>query len=650
MKLDALDLQLSANLQGNFEEGWRLSQILEKERPADNRAAFNRGWHYLRNGDLQKGFELIDRGRLEEVFGSPAVAGEQWDGKKELQGKTVLLRGEGGFGDEIINVRFAKLLADRGAQVVVSCHSALVSLFSRVSGVGEVIPHGAIESARYDYWVPAMSAARWLGLTYETLPGGKYLSANPEYAEKWKKIVTSQKLKVGIRWSGNPKFEHEQHRKFPPEQLIDLHAIKNVQLYSLQRDNDIRDLPDEVIDLQHDLETFEDTAAAIERLDLVITSCTVTAHLAAALGKETWVIVPVLPYYLWALPGEKSPWYKSVRLFRQEQFGNWDKPLHTVRAMLEDKARTEGKSISHKSIEVPPNATQSTQPPPMRPFVPGMYFAPQPTPSQISDKKTSAATVHFVGGLPRTGATVLMSLLAQNPRIFSAPISGLCGMFSGVFANWEKSERHREMPNVEAKKRVLRGVIESYHDTERPVILDKDRMWVLHLARLEEILERPVKVIVTVRPLPEILASFEILRRKNALELSAVDEALGGNSTAASRAAYYAGDQGPLGMSYNALKDAVVSGYLDRMLFVDYNKLMSAPKMQLRRIYDFLEEPHFEHDLQKIEQVASGKLEGFAGLHDIRSELKKTSASAREVLGPEVFNQYNQPEPWSLWT
>lgn len=649
MRLDALDLQLSANLQGDFEEGWRLSKLLEKERPNDHRAAFNRGWHYLRNGDLQKGFELIDRGRLVEVFGSSAISGKQWDGKKELKGKTVLLRGEGGFGDEIINVRFAKPLAERGATVVISCHPALGSLFSRVEGVESVITHAEIENTTYDYWVPAMSAARWLGLSYETLPREKYLSVDPPYAKKWESIVTSQKYKVGIRWSGNPKFEHEQHRKFPPEFLIDMHNIPGVQLYSLQRDNDIRDLPENIIDLQYQLETFEDTIAAMQELDLVITSCTVTAHLSAALGKETWVIVPILPYYIWALPGEKSPWYESVRLFRQEKFGEWGRPLHTVRAMLEGKAKETGAQNPVVAQPRPEAPAISGQKPPLKPFVPGMYFAPQPQ-ARASTSGSDSRTMHFFAGLPRTGATVLMSLLAQNPRFHSAPLSGLCGIFSGVFGNWEKNERHREMPNPQAKQRVLRATLDSYHDTEKPVILDKDRMWVLHAARLEEILERPVKVIVTVRPLPEILASFEVLRRRNPLELSAVDESLGGNSTVATRAAYYAGEGGPLGMSYNALKDAAISGYLDRMLFVDYNKLMSAPKMQLRRIYEFLEEPYFEHDLQKIEQIASGKLEGFAGLHDIRPELKKTSVSAREVLGPEVFNQYNQQEPWSLWT
>ena len=111
----------------------------------------------------------------------------------------------------------------------------------------------------------------------------------------WKNIINSEKPKVGIRWSGSPLFEHQQFRIFPPEPLIDLYKYSDVQLYSLQRDTDTRELPEEIIDLQHIIISWEDTTAAIENMDLVITSCTSIAHLSAAMGKPTWVIVPLLP-------------------------------------------------------------------------------------------------------------------------------------------------------------------------------------------------------------------------------------------------------------------------------------------------------------------------------------------------------------------
>src|SRR3989338_9179039 len=228
--IDLLNLQLAAGLRGDFTEGWRLAKILQEERPGDARCAFNRGWYEMMHGDLQKGMELMDLGRTIEVFGSemlPEGAPPMWPGSRakltagqgqprDLEGKTVLLRGEGGFGDEMIHVRFARDLAARGARVVVSCHKGLMSLFSRVEGVSSVIPHHLIQNTHFDYWVPAMSAARWLGHTFETLPGGPYLTADPVYVEKWKTILAMKQvrltskppLRVWIRWSGNPKFEH----------------------------------------------------------------------------------------------------------------------------------------------------------------------------------------------------------------------------------------------------------------------------------------------------------------------------------------------------------------------------------------------------------------------------------------------------------
>ncbi len=656
LQLDPLDQQLAANLRGDFEEGWRLSQLLEKDRPQDDRAAFNRGWMEMWRGNLLKGFELIERGRKAEVFGSkpPSTRAPRWTGVEDIKGKTVLLNGEGGFGDEIINVRFATLLAERGARVIVSAHPGLVTLFSRVKSVSSVIPHTSIPQAAFDYWVPAMSAALPLKLEYDTLPNDPYLTADPQAAQTWSTTINraaGSALKVGIRWSGNPKFEHEQHRSFPPEPLIALAELPGVTVFSLQRDNDIRDLPDRVIDLQHELKTWEDTAAVIQNLDLVVTSCTATAHLAGAMGKETWVIPPVLSYYIWAKPGEKSPWYKTVRLFRQEYFGNWDAPLMHVRAEIE-------KRVGYtRAITAPTPMTdplqQSTNPPPVRlaPLVPpGMVLAPKPVARKLFEGEKM---MHFVAGLPRAGSTALISLLAQNPRFYGAPLSGLCGIFAGVYANWDKNESHIELPNPQAKRRILGSMLHNYHDTDRPVIFDKSRQWVMHIALLENLLERPIKLIIPVRPIPEILASFEALRRKTPVELTIADEGIGEGTTIAGRAQYFAGPGGALGMAYNGLKDAVTAGYLDRMLFVDYNKLMSAPKMQLKRVYEFLEEPQFEHDLTNVEQIASGdswRAQKLHGLHDVRREFKKEPKSAREILGGDVYAQYDQPEPWSIWT
>ena len=127
-----------------------------------------------------------------------------------------------------------------------------------------------------------------------------------------------------MRWAGNPKFEHEQHRRFPIELMFNLTDIDGYKFYSLQRDNDLVEKNNPLIDLKYEMKSWADTAEIIQGMDLIITSCTSIAHLSGAMGKPTWVIVPALPYYVWSLPGNTSPWYNSVKLYRQEKYGTWD--------------------------------------------------------------------------------------------------------------------------------------------------------------------------------------------------------------------------------------------------------------------------------------------------------------------------------------
>jgi hypothetical protein len=321
------DPALLAALHGDHDTAER---ILRTERPQDDpRVMFNLGWHEVRHGRLSAGMRLMDAGRYINCYGLPALPGRIWR-DEPLDGKTLLFRQEGGYGDQILNFRFARDFAARGARVVMSCAPDLQPIFNRHGFV--TCDNGHAHGLFYDYWVPAMSAVHVLGYEHETLKGAAYLSALPRQP-----LYAKQKtLKVGIRWAGNPEFEHQQHRIFPPEPLIDLHNIRGVTLYSLQRDDNLIDgLP--FADLRASLTDWEATASIIADLDLVISSCTSTAHLAAALGVETWIIVPILPYMPWATPGESTPWYDSVRLFRQTTFGEWGAPLDAVRSALVER-------------------------------------------------------------------------------------------------------------------------------------------------------------------------------------------------------------------------------------------------------------------------------------------------------------------------
>lgn len=323
--LHDLDLQLAAGLMGNFEEGWRIAQKLAKDEPWNHRAAFNRGWYEMWRGNLLAGEKLLFRGRIEGVFGNPVPKSPVsiWDGVSK---GTVLLNLEGGLGDQIHGARYAKYIMDRGCDVIIACSGALATLFRKIDGVKAVIQHEAVFGVVHDFWCPSMSAAMVLGLEYKDISGEAYIP-RPD-------VEPHSGVRIGLRWQGSPHFEHEQHRRFPSQLLFN--AVKGVdaEVISLQRDEGANEAPSWVnrVPLDH----WEQTAAAIASCDLVISSCTSVAHLSAAMGIPTWIIVPVLPYYLWAPPGNKTVWFDSVTLFRQTIFDDWRDPMKKIGAQLNE--------------------------------------------------------------------------------------------------------------------------------------------------------------------------------------------------------------------------------------------------------------------------------------------------------------------------
>lgn len=317
------------------------------------RHSFNRGWFLLQEGEYQKGCQALENGRFINVYGNPPLqtASRIFNPEQDdIAGKSIIVSLEGGFGDEIIHARFATSYKKMGAdKVYIAAAPEMVSLFSRIEGVDKVILRNEAHTVKHDFWVPGFSAGWVAGHTFEDFPNDVYLNAKPESVDLWSSIVNSNKPKIGIRWAGNPKFEHQQFRRFPPDFILNISKYDELSTYSFQRDHNTVELPEKIVDLQHLLISWEDTAAAIQNLDLVITSCTSVAHLAAAMGKETWVLVPILPYHTWAAHSPEStttPYYKNVRLFRQKTPGKWNDVFQELYAALEEKY-----SLSH--IDMP---------------------------------------------------------------------------------------------------------------------------------------------------------------------------------------------------------------------------------------------------------------------------------------------------------
>lgn len=323
-----LDLQLAAGLMGNFEEGLRLANELEVDEPWNNRAAFNRGWYRLREDKLLEGEQLLYRGRIESVFGNPVPSTPTpiWDGVSK---GTVMLYLEGGLGDQFHGARYAEYIMEKGCDVIIACSGPIATLLRKIKGVKAVIQHEAVFGVVHDYWTPSMSTVLPLKLEYKDIKGTAYINkpdVEPHYG-----------MRIGIRWQGSTAFEHEQHRLFPSDLMFKALKGTNAEFISLQRDEGSQFCPSWVKTVP--LNTWEDTRNAIASCDLVISSCTSVAHLSAAMGVQTWIVVPILPYYLWAKEGNTTPWYDGVTLFRQEAFGDWTSPFEKINLKLAEMQR-----------------------------------------------------------------------------------------------------------------------------------------------------------------------------------------------------------------------------------------------------------------------------------------------------------------------
>jgi hypothetical protein len=317
--------QHDALMDGDFDKSKRLAYENLLNWPDDSDIAFNAGWAKLSDGDLRRGYELLDKGRETMVWGDPHFGSTQpiWDGDPD---HTVLLRLERGLGDQIHQVRYARDLKAAGCTVVVSCQGQLAPALRHAEGVDVVVQHEAACGVYHDSYLPAMSAPIQLGYTTnDNIDGRAYIPCpNVE-------VVPGR---IGLRWSGLPAYEHQTKRLFPHELLFNVVKGRG-ECISLQRDEGSEHRPDWVAEVP--LDDWGATCRAIASCEMVITSCTSIAHMAGALGVSTYVMVPHVPYYLWTWPGMDTPYYDSLTLLRQTNNKEWLDPFKALAGVLEER-------------------------------------------------------------------------------------------------------------------------------------------------------------------------------------------------------------------------------------------------------------------------------------------------------------------------
>ncbi len=315
--------------QGRLPEAIAASQAAIALRPDFAEAHWNLAVASLLAGDLRRGFaEAAWRKRHPRFRAAfPALPGPEWDGSP---GQTVLVRAEQGAGDTIQFARYLTLIQQAGCQPVLACAPALVPLLSTVPGALVITNTGA--PPPFDAWIDQMSLPRLFGTTLDSIPSpAPYLSADSNRVPEWQLRLPAG-FRVGLALAGNPSHQADRKRSIPFALAETLTSLPGKVFINLQHGPSARQLG--LPDLTGWLHDYADTAALIQALDLVVTADTSVAHLAGALGKPVWIMLPHAPDWRWLLNRPTSPWYPSARLFRQPVPGDWPSVLNRIAGLL----------------------------------------------------------------------------------------------------------------------------------------------------------------------------------------------------------------------------------------------------------------------------------------------------------------------------
>jgi tetratricopeptide (TPR) repeat protein len=311
-------------------------------------AHFHQALALLTIGEFRRGFEKYEwRWRRTGMpahgrgYGRPL-----WLGEYPLQGRTILLHAEQGLGDTIQFARYVPLLARAGGKVVLEVQPELKALVGQIAGAAAVVARGEPLPA-FDVHCPLGSLPLALKTEPATIPAeGPYLRADDVHIVKWRvRLEALGRPRVAVAWSGNAQHMNDRNRSIPLSGLAPLWSVGSVHFVSVQRelrDGDAELLAREphVTQIGTELDDFADTAAVAALLDLVITVDTSVAHLAGAMGRPVWILVPFSPDWRWTLSGETSRWYPTARLFRQPSLGDWTSVIERLRSELQGFSRS----------------------------------------------------------------------------------------------------------------------------------------------------------------------------------------------------------------------------------------------------------------------------------------------------------------------
>jgi tetratricopeptide (TPR) repeat protein len=292
----------------------------------------------LLTGDFANGWREYEwRWRVKEAKPHGLIK-PVWDGSP-LDGRTILLHCEQGLGDSIQFIRYARLVKEQGARVLLSCPVALECLFANVAGVDEIFPAGH-RLPEYDVHAPLLSLPGLFRTTLETIPAGiPCLHPDPSRVKVWRdRLAGRAGLRIGIAWRGKRKYDNDRNRSLTAVQFAAMLNMPELAVVNIQKDatpaelETLRRIPGTFFNAVPFEQGLHDTAALMANLDLVIAVDTSLCHLAGSVGVPVWTLIPFAPDWRWLLHRDDSPWYPTMRLYRQPSFGDWNSVLDRVRA------------------------------------------------------------------------------------------------------------------------------------------------------------------------------------------------------------------------------------------------------------------------------------------------------------------------------
>jgi Tfp pilus assembly protein PilF len=295
------------------------------------------GLALLTMGDLKPGWDGYEARPVPSPFLGGRDAALRWDGRREIRGRTLLIWAEQGLGDSIMFARYVPLLRQRGARVMLTVQSPLLPLMADLPD--QLVAEGS--TVTFDMHCPLPSLPRAFGTELATIPGRTpYLYADIERLKRWRPRL-GPAPRIGLVWAGNPDHAGDRHRSITRDHVMPLLAIPGISWHILQKEVTAEDevalseLPNEIRVPGPGFADFADTAALITGLDLVISVDTSVAHLAGALAKPCWIMLPHAADFRWLRDRSDSPWYPSVRLFRQSHRNDWPGVITAVATALQ---------------------------------------------------------------------------------------------------------------------------------------------------------------------------------------------------------------------------------------------------------------------------------------------------------------------------